>query len=132
VPLGQLVDGELAPFAARAIVSGEALVVGGAFAQSFALLLHELATNAVKHGALAAPNGRVVINWRVEASPPEPQLRFSWQERGGPPAKTPTESGLGTVLMASLGESEAAFKEEGFEYTLAVPLAEAVRGSDAA
>jgi PAS domain S-box-containing protein len=130
VPLRQLVDGELAPFAARTIVSGEPLVVGGAFAQSFALLLHELATNAVKHGALAAPNGRVVIGWRVEGSDPGPRLHFSWQERGGPPARAPTESGLGTVLMASLGESLAEFKDEGFEYAVAVPLAEAVRGSD--
>jgi len=130
VPLRQLVEGGLASFAARAIVSGESIVVGGAFAQSFALLLHELATNAVKHGALAAHNGRVVVGWHVEAPREEPELHFSWRERGGPPARTPTESGLGTALMASLGRSQASFKEEGFEYTLAVPLSQAVRGSE--
>ena len=107
VPLRQLVDAELTPFAARAIVNGEPLVVGGAFAQSFALLLHELATNAVKHGALTAPNGRVVINWQIERSGPEAELHFSWAERGGPPAKAPAEAGLGTLLMGSMGKSPA-------------------------
>ena len=130
VPLRQLVDAELEPFAARATIAGDALVVGGAFAQSFALLLHELATNAVKHGALSAPGGRVVIGWHVEPSPQEPQLHFSWVERGGPPATEPKEPGLGTLLMSSVGKSRVAFNYEGFEYALSLPLSEAVRGRE--
>jgi PAS domain S-box-containing protein len=130
VPLRQLIDAELAPFAARASVSGETLVVGGAFAQTFALLVHELATNASKYGALSSPRGRVVINWKVEAGVDGPELRFAWVERGGPPASLPEETGLGTILMSAIGESQAAFNEEGFEYVLNVALAEAVRGSD--
>jgi PAS domain S-box-containing protein len=130
VPLRQLVDTELAPFAARAIVEGEPLVVGGAFAQSFALLLHELATNAVKHGALSAASGCVELGWQIARSGPEPQLHFSWRERGGPLASQPKEAGLGTQLMASIGKSRAEFNPEGLEYALTVPLAEAVRGSD--
>lgn len=130
VPLRQLIDAELAPFAARASVSGETLVVGGAFAQTFALLVHELATNASKYGALSSPRGRVVINWKVEAGEDGPELRFAWVERGGPPVSPPEETGLGTVLMSAIGRSQAAFNGEGFEYVLNVPLAEAVRGSD--
>jgi two-component sensor histidine kinase len=130
VPLRQLLDAELAPFAARAAISGEPLVVGGAFAQTFALLVHELATNASKYGALSSPRGRVVINWKVEAGVDGPELRFAWVERGGPPASLPEETGLGTILMSAIGESQAAFNEEGFEYVLNVALAEAVRGSD--
>ena len=130
VPLRQLIDAELAPFAARASVSGEPLVVGGAFAQTFALLVHELATNASKYGALSSPRGRVVINWKVEAGVDGPELRFAWVERGGPPTSPPKETGLGTILMSAIGELQAAFNEEGFEYVLNVPLAEAVRGSD--
>jgi PAS domain S-box-containing protein len=130
VPLRQLIDAELAPFAARAAISGETLVVGGAFAQTFALLVHELATNASKYGALSSPRGRVVINWKLEAGEDGPDLRFAWVERGGPPISAPKETGLGTVLMSAIGQSQAAFNEEGFEYVLNVPLAEAVRGSD--
>jgi PAS domain S-box-containing protein len=130
VPLRQLVEAELSPFAARAIITGEALVVGGGFAQTFALLIHELATNAAKYGALSAPRGRVVINWRIDRSDPEAQLHLAWMERGGPPAKSPKNTGLGTVLMSSLGRSQAEFKDEGFEYALTVPLSEAVRGSE--
>ena len=130
VPLRQLLDAELAPFAARASVSGEPLVVGGAFAQTFALLVHEFANNASKYGALSSPRGRVVINWKVEAGVDGPELRFAWVERGGPPTSPPKETGLGTILMSAIGESQAAFNEEGFEYVLNIPLAEAVRGSD--
>jgi PAS domain S-box-containing protein len=130
VPLRQLIDAELAPFAARATIGGEPLVVGGAFAQTFALLLHELATNASKYGALSSPRGRVVINWKIEAGTDGPQLRFAWVERGGPPASPPDETGLGTILMSAVGQSQAAFNEEGFEYVLNVSLAEAIRGRE--
>jgi PAS domain S-box-containing protein len=129
-PLRQLIDAELLPFAARATVSGEMLVVGGAFAQTFALLVHELATNASKYGALSSPRGRVVINWKVEDGEGGPDLRFAWVERGGPPALPPKETGLGTILMSAIGQSQAAFNEDGFEYVLTVPLAEAMRGRD--
>jgi PAS domain S-box-containing protein len=130
VPLRQVVEAELSAFAARTIITGEALVVGGAFAQSFSLLVHELATNAVKHGALSAERGRVVISWKIEQTEDTPQLHFSWLERGGPSAKPPQDTGLGTVLMSSIGKSQVAFKDEGFEYAVSVPLCEAVRGSD--
>lgn len=130
VPLRQLIDAELAPFAARATISGDPLVVGGAFAQTFALLVHELGTNASKYGALSSPRGRVVINWKVEDGEDGPALRFAWVERGGPPASPPKETGLGTILMSAIGQSQAAFNEEGFEYVVTVPLAEAVRGRD--
>src|SRR5262249_37054548 len=86
VPLRDLVESELAAFGARTIISGEAIVVGGAFAQTFALVVHELATNAVKHGSLSAERGRVVLDWKINRSSELQQLCFSWMERGGPPA----------------------------------------------
>jgi PAS domain S-box-containing protein len=129
-PLRDLVDSELLAFPARAVVNGEDLVVGGAFAQTFALVTHELATNAVRHGSLSTPRGGVRIAWNVDRSGPEPQLQFSWVERGGPPASPPKESGLGTRLISMVGISRMAFTNEGFEYGLTVPLAEAIRGSE--
>jgi PAS domain S-box-containing protein len=132
VPLRQLIDAELAPFAARARIDGEPVVVGGSFAQMFALVVHELATNAAKHGSLSTPRGHVVIGWKIDRSEPEALLSFCWTERGGPPATQPTTEGLGTQLMSLLGKSQVDFRETGFEYALQVPLAEAVRGIEEA
>jgi PAS domain S-box-containing protein len=130
VPLRDLVECELSAFGARTIINGEAIVVGGAFAQTFALVVHELATNAVKHGSLSSERGRVVLDWRIDRSTADQQLCFSWMERGGPPASPPEYIGLGTRLMSLVGKSRAAFKEEGFEFFLTVPLDEAVRGRE--
>ena len=129
VPLRQLVDAELAPFAARATVSGEPVVVGGAFAQMFALTVHELATNAAKHGAMSAPGGTVAIAWTISGKDEHPHLSFSWIERGGPPAKPAMRRGLGTELMSLLGRSQLMFEEEGLRYVVDVPCEEALRGT---
>ena len=98
----------------------------------FALVVHELATNAAKHGSLSTPRGHVVIGWKIDRSEPEALLSFCWTERGGPPATQPTTEGLGTQLMSLLGKSQVDFRETGFEYALQVPLAEAVRGIEEA
>jgi hypothetical protein len=130
LPLYELVQVQLSPFAARAVITGEPLVVGGAFAQSFALIVHELATNAVKHGALSAPGGRLAIDWKIDRSSRPVLLKFSWIERGGPAAKPPDEQGLGMQLMALVGQSAITFNDEGLEYALTLPLEEALRGRD--
>ena len=93
-------------------------------AQSMALILHELATNAVKHGALSGPNGRVKVSW----SRPSPgQLRFVWQESGGPRTRRPTTRGFGlTVLQTAAADLGAVanydFRSQGFLDTLQGPL----------
>ena len=104
--------------------------MGWFIAQTFALVVHELATNAVKHGSLSSERGRVVLDWKIDRSTAAEQLRFSWMERGGPPASPPEYIGLGTRLMSLVGKSQAAFKEEGFEFFLTVPVDEAVRGRE--
>ena len=68
-------------------------------AQSFALVIHELATNAAKHGALSSPAGSVTIRWSIRANGGTPKLHFMWQERGGPPVAKPSHKGFGTVLL---------------------------------
>lgn len=129
VPLRQLVDAELAPFVARASVTGEPVIVGVAFAQLFALVVHELATNAARHGAISTPAGTVAITWTISNRDQDPHLSFSWVERGGPPAKLPTRRGLGTELISLLGQSELTFAEEGLRYDVNVPFHEASRGT---
>ena len=62
------------------------------------LILHELATNAVKHGAFSEAKGQVRVCWDLDQAIP-PSFRLAWQERGGPPVKPPASSGFGTRLI---------------------------------
>jgi PAS domain S-box-containing protein len=109
--MADLVRLELEPFAARTAVNGEEVRLGPQLVQSFALVLHELATNAVKHGALSRSSGEVQISWRVVESGGERILEFAWQERGGPPAVSPRRNGFGTSLL------KATFPESRLDYT---------------
>ena len=79
----------------RIVVDGPEVVVGGSAVTSFALLLHEIATNAAKYGALSSPSGRVVAKWRIEGE----ELDLTWREEGGPPvAGEPERTGFGSTL----------------------------------
>jgi PAS domain S-box-containing protein len=68
-----------------------------------ALVLHELATNARKYGALSVPGGRLTIDWRVEATGPD--LLISWREEGVPQVSAPSTHGFGTTLIERTLES---------------------------
>ena len=125
VPLPELVEAELSAFATQVSVEGIRIVLGGAFAQQFALVLHELATNAAKHGSLSVCHGRLLIRWDIRQSD-EPVLVFSWQERDGPRVQRPRDEGFGTRLIASAlhHEPTVSFDPRGFEFSIAVPLSE--------
>jgi two-component sensor histidine kinase len=126
-PLRDLVEAELASFGARAKVDGEFLMAGSSFAQMFALIVHELATNAMKHGALSGPRGEVAVGWRTNHAEQEPTLVLRWEERGGPTVKPPASTGFGTQLISLIGKPQIAYHPKGFEYRLAVPLTEVGR-----
>ncbi|WP_342236513.1 PAS domain S-box protein [Inquilinus sp. OTU3971] len=82
----------------RVTIAGPEVVVGGHAVTSLALLLHELATNAAKYGALSAASGRVTVVWTIQ----EEMLSLSWAERDGPPADgTANGDGFGTWLVDS-------------------------------
>ena len=106
-------------------------VLGGAFAQQFALVLHELATNAAKYGSLSTTNGRLLVSWEVTSQRPEPTLLFSWLERDGPRVVAPTKSGFGSQLIAIAFTTtpHISFAERGFEFTVEVPLRQIVGAS---
>ena len=73
--------------------------IGPREAQALALALHELATNALKHGALSAPGGRVALHWRAAEAPGD-RIALDWEESGGPPlAGPPGRRGFGTRLL---------------------------------
>lgn len=84
-------------------------------AQSMALALHELATNAVKYGALSRPEGRVRILWRHVEQDGEQRVALAWEERGGPRVEPPQGSGFGTRLIERMFSDELD-GDAGFEF----------------
>jgi len=79
---------------------GPPVAVSSQHVMGFALAMHELCTNALKHGALSRPDGFVELCWTVEDGS-EPLVLVRWQERDGPPVVTPTRMGFGTRLIRS-------------------------------
>jgi PAS domain S-box-containing protein len=113
----------------RATFDGPELRLRPAVALALAMALHELATNAVKYGALSNKKGKVAIEWSVSGDP-EPCFRLRWQERGGPPVRAPVRRGFGSRLIEyglarDLGGTvHLAFNEGGMECRIEAPLEE--------
>jgi PAS domain S-box-containing protein len=132
VDLAALVGRTLDPYAgdrrAVAVATGPSVTLAEGKVQGLALVLHELATNAVKHGALSAPEGRIQVGWDVREAEGVRQLRLRWEERGGPPVKPPTSHGFGTRLIKFAaahdlrGAAELTFAPEGLNADITVPL----------
>ena len=100
--LGEIVRDEVQPYAVggRIMIHGvDEVWLPPKEAVDLALVIHELATNAAKHGAWSSSAGQVDISWSVEASPP--RARVIWRERGGPALPEHIDSGFGTMLIRS-------------------------------
>lgn len=109
----------------RIAIAGPEVAVGGHAVTSLALLLHELATNAAKYGALSAASGRIAIVWTVE----DDVLSLSWAERGGPPADGAANGdGFGTWLVDGTikgqlqGQIARRWDAEGLTILMTMPL----------
>lgn len=109
---------------------GPEVMVGSRAALSTSLLVHELATNAIKYGALSREQGRVRVNWTIEGGA-EGELRLDWREEGGPPASTPTRKGFGSRLLRSgllgTGGSDVSYGANGLSATFRAPLRQVER-----
>ncbi len=97
-------------------------------AVSLAMVLHELATNAVKYGALSTPEGWVGLDWTAKRAPGGVRLTLTWAEHGGPPVEPPRHRGFGARLIdrslaAEHGSAELTYAKEGVRcrMTLLVP-----------
>jgi two-component sensor histidine kinase len=119
---------ELLPYCeegdAQAQVDGTNVTVKPDVAQALAVILHELATNAAKYGALSVPGGRVRLGW---SQPSGQRLILRWTETGGPPAKPPTHQGFGTRVMKSVigslkGDLRLEWREDGLVCEIGVPV----------
>lgn len=132
IGLRKLMAEEIIPFIERIKVTGPDIALRPRAAQTFALLLYELATNAAKHGALSVPTGQVDLSWTIEHRDGEPTFRLIWQERGGPAVTAPTRRGFGELLVRRIaprdvsGRSIVNYDSKGFRYELEAPLKELV------
>jgi PAS domain S-box-containing protein len=133
--LRTLLAGELALFTSggeggpRAVLHGPAIVVPAVAAQPLGMAIHELATNAVKHGALSSPGGRVTVEWSLEPTAQGRDLLIRWAESGGPPVEGPPgRRGFGSrVLDGTLrqqlrGGMEVHWDRDGILVETRVPL----------
>jgi two-component sensor histidine kinase len=135
--IGRVIDNEMQPFAGRYVARGPKVLLSAQAAQNTSLVIHELATNASKHGALSVPSGQVAINWHVEGERDDPFLLFEWIERGGPPAAPPARRGFGytlleTVLTDHSRKPEITFEASGLIYRTTVKLATIVASGSVA
>ena len=125
--LEDVVRRELEGFGDRISINGPRVFLKPSAVQGFALVLHELATNAAKYGALSAAEGEISVNWSVQKNSTEPSLVFDWQERGGPPAKPPEHRGFGSILLENAlstgGQPSFVYASEGFSYQANVEFA---------
>lgn len=119
--------------AGRVSVAGPPVRLSPNAAVTLNMTFHELATNAAKYGALAAPTGTVEVAWTVERpgageDPAGGTVEIVWRERGGPPVEPPTRQGFGTRLIERgvrhelAGEARLDFAPGGVVYRARLPL----------
>jgi PAS domain S-box-containing protein len=126
--LHRLIDEELALFrigpGGRVHLSGPPVRLGPEAAQSLAMALHELTTNATKHGALSIPQGIVRLEWTGGGHAP---LVLRWSESGGPPVREPEHSGVGLDMISRTigdqlgGGAGFTWRREGIVCDIVVP-----------
>jgi len=129
--LTAVVRNQLAPYAtdANIAIAGSDIMLTASATQAMAMVLHELVTNAVKHGALSVPGGRVSVGWeRNPNGGAATSLIFVWRELGGPPAAAAVQSSYGTNLIRELiphelgGNVDLVFASEGACCRIEFPL----------
>jgi len=105
VPLDELAGEILAPFRGRTErirIEGPYVSVSPQASVTLSMVLHELATNAIKYGALSAPDGHVDLRWEEDETPNGRGVTLVWRERGGPVVTPPERQGLGTRMIELL------------------------------
>lgn len=132
VSFRRLITEDILPFAERIRTSGPDIALNPRSAQTFALLLYELAANAAKHGALSVADGSVFLDWEIEGSGDDALFRLKWREAGGPTIRQPTRRGFGELLVRRIaprdlsGHSKVNYAANGFEYEIEAPLRELI------
>ncbi|TNC48498.1 PAS domain S-box protein [Rubellimicrobium rubrum] len=111
----------------RLVLSGPPVRLSARQAETMALVVHELTTNAIKHGAFAIPHGTVAVVWSISDGDPS-RVLLRWTETGGRRSGSPRRKGFGTELLErmlpySLGaQSRLQYRPEGFGCEIELPL----------
>ena len=106
------------------VTEGPDLELSASQALAFGMILHELATNAAKYGALSVTSGRVAVQWSVE----DDKVEFRWIESGGPPVSPPSRHGFGSRLLSRIvasdlsGELTLDYEPSGLRCSIIAPL----------
>jgi PAS domain S-box-containing protein len=129
--VSELLRAQLAHFegliGARIFLDGPRLEISVAAAQCIGMVIHELATNAVKHGALSNQAGCVDIAWQMENGATDKRFSIGWTERGGPTVVQPAQSGYGSTVIKNMvelsfdGQVELNFAPSGLSWRLTCP-----------
>lgn len=133
VSLDALVGNQLAPYmtGANIAISGPNVMLASTEIQAVARVLHELATNAAKYGALSTPRGQVSVIWDLQASGPATSLVLLWREAGGPPVPSDIQPSYGTNLIRNLvphelgGAVDLVFAAEGVNCRIEIAVKKA-------
>ncbi|MBK8906790.1 MAG: PAS domain S-box protein [Rhodospirillales bacterium] len=137
--ISELVAEEVRPYGAQRVhTEGSALWLTPKAALAFCLLMHELATNAAKYGALSGETGRVDVRWTVTDTGEGETFRFVWEEHGGPAVTPPSARGFGSEIIEDIapreldGVSTLEFLPEGVRLTMEAPLQRMATGEELA
>lgn len=130
VGIADLIRDQLAPYVpgANVTIQGPNVMLSAATTQALAMVIHELATNAAKVGALSRAGGRVTINWDAPPGDGAATFTVEWREIGGPTVGKPTKAGFGTSLIDELishelgGTADLDFDRDGVCCRMAFPL----------
>ncbi len=118
----------LAPYHERVSLEGPDVFLEPSPTFGLSAAVHELATNAIKHGSLSARAGKVEVRWSVQRNPKGWTLLFDWRERNGPPPKRHRRAGFGSKLIRTVverqlnGQVTQTFGAKGMEARLTIPL----------
>jgi len=130
VGFADLIRHQLAPYTtdANTTIGGPEVMLTSAETQAVAMVIHELVTNAAKHGALSCPDGNVSVNWHRTVTDVAASLTITWRELGGPPIKASVRSGYGSSLIRNLiphelgGTVDLTFPSDGACCKIEIPL----------
>jgi PAS domain S-box-containing protein len=137
VGLDALVRNQLAPYATgtNMTISGTDVMLTSAGSQAVARVLHELATNAAKYGALSTPGGQISAHWDRKSNGKATNLVLVWRELGGPPMASKVHSSYGTTLIRNLiphelgGTVDLQFAAEGVNCRIEIPSSSFIESS---